>query len=357
VNSGEGGAPRSLLVVRLGAMGDVIHALPAVAALRAALPGTKIGWVIEERWAELLCAHGKARAGPPSSSKPLVDMVHALDTKRWRKSLLSSQTWGHIFGARAEIRGEGYEVAADFQGAIKSAMVASLSRANVAGMRGPREAPAKLFYDRLIRTRGGHVIEQNVSLAEAVAHKALRPGRAIFPANKVAEWGIAERISAVGEPFILIAPGAGWGAKQWPAERYGQVAKRLASKGYRSLINFAPSEVRLADAVAAASGGTSVKISTGIGELIALTRRAKLFIGGDTGPMHLAAALGVPVVALFGPTDPARNGPYGTINVVLRNAASQTSFSHVNAADPGLVQITVEEVVSAAMQLLEHSNV
>jgi len=123
------------------------------------------------------------------------------------------------------------------------------------------------------------------------------------------------------------------------------------------VINYGPGEHELARAAEAASDGTAVAMSCSISELIALTRRARLFVGGDTGPLHLAAALKVPVVALFGPTDPARNGPYGSRSIVLRNSASKTSLSHTSDADPGLLQITTEEVVRAAQQLLEVPNV
>jgi heptosyltransferase-1 len=122
------------------------------------------------------------------------------------------------------------------------------------------------------------------------------------------------------------------------------------------VINSSPAEQDLALTVQRDSDGKAVPISCTIGELIALTRRASLCIGGDTGPMHLAAALGVPVVALFGPTDPARNGPYGTHSVVLRNPASRTSLSHTGAPDPGLRQITSDEVIAVARRLLESSH-
>ena len=356
MRSGLEQAPGSLLVVRLGAMGDVIHALPAAAALRTALPETRIGWVVEERWAELLCAGNAPKSGPRSPSRPLVDFVHTVDTKKWRKSLLSAATRREISRARAEIRAEHYEMAVDFQGALKSAVIARLSGARVVGTEHPRESPAKFFYHQRIAPQGAHVIEQNFSLAEAIAGTPLEHSGVQFPTDGPAAAQLAERFKDAGSPIILITPGAGWGAKLWPAERYGEVAKRLGANGFRSLINFAPQEADLAQAVEAASGGAAMKISCSISELIALMRHAKLFIGGDTGPMHLAAALGIPVVAIFGPTDPGRNGPYGTKSIVLRNAASTTSFSHVSAIDPGLMRITVEEVVRAARQLLEQSH-
>jgi heptosyltransferase-1 len=153
--------------------------------------------------------------------------------------------------------------------------------------------------------------------------------------------------------FAILNPGAGWGAKRWPAERYGEVARRLAEAGICPLVNYGPGEEDLFRAVLAASGGLARPTKGSVTELIALTRRARIFIGGDTGPLHLAAALRVPVVAIFGPTDPARNGPYGTRSVVLRGLKSVTS--HTRRADPdeGLLAIGSDQVMAAADTLLK----
>ena len=174
--------PRSLLVVRLGAMGDVIHTIPAVSALRDVFPDTRIGWVIEQRWAELLCAKDAARSGPRSPSRPLIDFVHVVDTKTWRKSLLSVETRRKIAAAWREVRNQHYEVAIDFQGALKSAAIARSAGAHtVIGMQHPRERPSRMFYTKLAATRGRHVIEHYRALAEAVAGRSLAQCPAQFP--------------------------------------------------------------------------------------------------------------------------------------------------------------------------------
>jgi heptosyltransferase I len=352
----RGESPQSLLIVRLGAMGDVIHTMAAVAALRAALPETKIGWAIEERWAELVSAQNMAASGARSPAQPLVDFVHVVNTKRWRKSPLSPETTKQIKNTFADIRSQKYEVAVDFQGAIKSAVVTRFAGAGeVTGMAAPREAPAKTLYKRRIVTTGVHVVEQYHSLAEAIAGQTLHVTAPEFPRDERAEALIEKKFGS--SQVVTLNPGAGWAAKQWPAERYGEVAKALSRDGLTPVINYGPGEDELARAAEAGSNGTAVAMSCSVSELIALTRRARLFIGGDTGPLHLAAALKVPVVAIFGPTDPARNGPYGTNSMVLRNSASQTSLSHTSDADPGLLQITSEEVVRAAQHLLEAPNV
>lgn len=349
--------PESLLVVRLGAMGDVIHTMPAVAALRQALPNIKMGWVIEERWSELLCTKDAPRSGPRSPARPLVDFVHCVDTKTWRKSLPAQSTRQQISAAVREIRRQHYEVVVDFQGAIKSAIVARIAGGKtIFGMDQAREAPARLFYQHRVATRGSHVVDQYHSLAEAVTRMPLPKMQPEFPCDESAERKIADQIKEWGPNLILINPGAGWSGKQWPTERYGEVARALREMDHTVLINAAPSEQELANAVRESSDNTATPISCSIAELIALTRRARLFLGGDTGPLHLAAALQIPVVAIFGPTDPARNGPYGTNSIVLRNPASRTSLSHTSAPDAGLLQITADEVISAARSLLQETN-
>jgi heptosyltransferase-1 len=339
-------------------MGDVIHTLAAVSALRATFPDMNIGWIIEDRWSELLCAGGAPLSGPRSPQRPLVDVVHVVDTKRWRNSLLSRQTKREARQALREVRNQHYEIAADFQGALKSAVFARMSKANaIFGFARPREWPASSFYQHRVETSGAHVIEQYHSLAEALGGKPLPRSATIFPRDERAEASLEKKISGLSENLVVINPGAGWGSKQWPVARYGEVARALSLLGLFPLINFGPNEHKLAYEVQTASGGTAQPISCSISELIALTRRARLFIGGDTGPLHLAAALQVPVVAIFGPTDPARNGPYGTKRIVLRNSASKTSLSHTRAPDPGLLAISAGEVVTAAQQLLRSTSV
>ncbi len=342
------------LIVRLGSMGDIIHTLPAVTALRQAFPSAEIGWIVEEKWAELLCTLLEPRSGPRSPRRPLADRVHTVDTKNWRNHLVSTQTWERVAASLSELRAPAYEQALDFQGAARSALLARWSGAPVVwGVREPRENIASMFYTRQVIAHGTHILEQNLSLAAGFAGRPLPVPIPDFPKDDAAtkradDWLRANAISK----FILLSPGGGWGAKQWPAERYGVVAAELAHYGVKSVVNFGPGEEDLARTLVAASNGGAISLRSSLAELIALTRRSTLFIGGDTGPMHLAAALRVPVVAIFGPTNPARNGPYGTRNIVLRSSLSQTSHARRQQPDPGLLQITPDDVVAAAAKLL-----
>jgi len=154
----------------------------------------------------------------------------------------------------------------------------------------------------------------------------------------------------------VMNPGAGWGAKCWPAKSYGEVAKALTDRGMAVMVNYGPQEESLAQTVREASDELARPVPCSVSQLIALTRRAGLFVGGDTGPMHLAAALGVPIVALFGPTRPERNGPYGTGSVVLRSPDSADNSSHDDAPDAALQSITADEVIAAADSLLKEQN-
>ncbi len=360
-------APRfeSLLVVRLSAMGDIIHTLPAAAALRRAFPHATLGWLIEERWAELLCTLRHPRAGRRSPQRPLVDRIHAVNTAEWRHAPFSFNTWQQMAAGLSQLRGIQYDAAIDFQGAVRSALLARWSGAPIVyGSAQPRENVASMFYTRkvLLQTQGTHVVEQALALAGAVVSSAVvssaiiptqtAEARVEFPVDRDAENKIAG-FTAEGNEFAILNPGAGWGAKRWPVERYGEVAKELAKDGLCSLINYGPGEEELAVAVEDAGAGAARKISCSISELIALTRRARLFIGGDTGPMHLAAALKIPVVAIFGPTNPARNGPFGTRSIVLRSVSSMTDHTRRPEPEQGLLEITVGEVVAATRKLLQ----
>jgi len=351
----------SILVVRLSAMGDIIHTLPAAALLRDAFPHATLGWLVEERWAELLCTLRYPRAGRRSPERPLVERVHTVNLREWRQAIFSFNTAQQVAVALSQLRGVAYDAVIDFQGAIRSALLARWSGATTAyGATEPRENAASMFYTRKIETCGNHVVEQALSLARTIIGTQENSGtcaasrgdlRDKLPIDPDAEKKVAAETASVPD-FAILNPGAGWGAKQWPADRYGFVAKELAKEGMRSLVNYGPGEETLAAAVEAASAGTATKISCSIAELISLTRRARLMIGGDTGPMHLAAALQVPVVAIFGPTSPARNGPYGTRSIVLRSASSVTDHSRKRDPEEGLLEIVPAQVASAARTLL-----
>jgi heptosyltransferase-1 len=338
-----------VLIVRLGAMGDILHSMPAVTALRQAHPQWTLGWAIEPQWEGLF----RAPSCAATDSMPLIDQLHIVPAKRWAKSPLHPRTLRNILRVRRELREMHYDVAVDMQGAVRSAMVARWAHTRrVIGEEQPREFVARWLFDERVATRGVHMIEQSLEVANAIAADHLPMALPLLPRSVAAE----ERAETLQQPFVLLSPGAGWGAKRWPAERYGAVAGRLADSGYRVAVNCGPGEEALAEEIVRSSSGAAQPQKLPMADLIAVTRRASLVIAGDTGPLHLACALHVPVVAIFGPTDPARNGPFHTPNRVLRHPESVRDHSRRSEPEAGLLTITADAVTEAALELLREAR-
>ncbi|MBV8208065.1 MAG: hypothetical protein JO041_14865 [Acidobacteria bacterium] len=361
------------LVVRLGSLGDIVHTLPAVALLRDAVPGS-IDWVVEERWAELLCSRRDLRGhnAPLCAEKPLVNTVHTVRTRDWRRHPFRVTTLREITASVAALRSAHYDLALDFQGAMRSAVLGKLAGpGRYFGFARAHEEPAGLFYNHRVEAQGRHMVEQNISLALAVpggtrqfSHPPMLPAELCFALPRDADddaWA-ADQLARLGIcEFCLLNAGAGWGAKIWPATRWAEVARGLAGHGLRSVVNFGPSEENLARTVERESGGAAVAVASSISQLIALARRARLCVGGDTGPTHLAAALGVPIVAIYGPTDPVRNGPFApggarTAVTVLRSEWSITDHARHRRPEPGMLRITPGQVIAACRAALDGLN-
>jgi heptosyltransferase-1 len=337
-------------------MGDILHALPAVTALRMAHPEWVIDWVVEPRWQVLLAAPGSGGRDTEAASplQPLVDGLQLAPTKDWRRQPLAGKTIHGIRTLRRALRAGGYDAVLDLQGALRSAMVGSMTGCRrLIGEAEPRERAARWLYSERVETHGAHVIEQDVELAAAVAGDELKPAQPRLPVDVAAEVWADELLAPYrGQPLVLINPGAGWGAKRWPVERYATVANGLAARGCHVLVNAGPGEEPLAEVIVQQACGAATVIAGHLGHLIALTRRIALAIAGDTGPLHLACALGRPVVGIYGPTDPSRNGPYGTRFKVLRSPGSRRDHTRHEAPEAGLLTIQPEEVLRAAGELL-----
>jgi heptosyltransferase I len=294
--------PSKLLVIRLSAFGDVIHTIPSVVALRDALPQVEIAWAVEPAYAELV----EIVAGVPAIRVSL---------KKW--------SLAKIRDARRSVRG--YDDAIDFQGLIKSALIARVSgaRRRFGFARDViREKPAAWFVTRPVSIdRSHHVVEWNLALARALA-----PTIASVPAVDFSPF--ADDASGNLPAFanrIVVLPGAGRPEKLWPAERFADLARRL---GNDVLVACGPGEESIGRAI-----GAELAPPTTFRELAFLLRSARLVIGGDTGPLHLAAALGVPVAGLYGPTDPARNGPYGQLGNVVESFSTTKSMQSISVDD------------------------
>lgn len=290
----------NFLIVRLGALGDIIHAIPAAAALRRAYPEARIDWLVDAR------------------HRAIVDLITVVD----RPVVLEHSTPAGWMEVTRRVRQVRYDAAIDLQGLLKSAVLARASgAARVIGFSiwHLREKTARAFYtatDGRARLESDHVILKNLHLMSAVG---VHDERIEFPFAHVESPALDAVRTAIGgeSPFVLLNPGAAWPNKRWPAERFGEVAAFIREvRGLPSFVLWGPGEEGLAGAVVDASGGAArIAPVTRLSDLIALCRAASLMVSGDTGPLHIAAAVGTPVVAIFGPTDPHRNGPWGRDDV------------------------------------------
>jgi heptosyltransferase I len=288
----------NILIVRLGALGDIVHTIPAAAALRAAMPEARIDWVVDAR------------------HRDVVDLVTVVDGVL----PLEGRTLGAWTVAVRRLRLAAYDVALDFQGLMKSAVLARASGARrVAGFSiwHLREKAARPFYSDTDDGPAGHVIRKNLSLLRVVGVESDRIEFPLAETDTVAVQSV-RRLVGPGE-LALINPGAAWPNKRWPAERFGEVAAFLREvRGIASVVLWGPGEQELArEIVAASSGAAVVAPPTRVPDLVALAREATLMISGDTGPLHVVAAVGTPTVAIMGPTNPQRNGPWAANDVTV----------------------------------------
>jgi len=346
--------PSRVLIVRLGALGDVVHAIPVAAALRRAFPRARIDWLVSAKHREIL------------------DLVPVIDRRLVINDRGGASGGASLAAAVRELRHARYDVAIDLQGLIKSALLARASGApRVLGFssRYARERAARIFYTEAHNPgRGGlydpretrHVVEINLGLLTLVGITAARPEFPIDEPPSEAARAMRER---TGGRYALLNPGAAWPNKRWPPERLAAVAIDLRERhGLTSVVLWGPDEAPLAAAVAAAAGGDAiVSPPTTIADLVALARGAALMVSGDTGPTHVAAAIGTPIVGIYGPTRPARNGPLSALDItVSRDAVCQCHHLRRCRLDRMcLLDIDVADVVAAVDRRLaaEHHRV
>lgn len=340
-----------VLLVRMGALGDIVHALPVLAALRAYAPGVRVDWLVDARYAGVL---------------GLVEGLHRVVVVRAGEDGDDGRTVrfaavGGMVRALTFLQDQRYDVALDLQGLIKSALFARLSGARrVLGFARDalREQAAAFAYQEHVAVDDrGHVVHKNLAL---LAPLGVPPVGLVFPwtlrTSAVVADVIAEPRVARAGGFVLLNPGAAWENKRWPAERFGALAAALAARhGLPSVIAWGPGEQDRAAAVVAASQGQAfASPPTTLADVLALARAARLCVSGDTGPLHLAASVGTPVVALFGPTRPERNGPWRPEDVSVSRAAECVCF-HKRQCLRGAAcinRIEVDEVLEACTRRL-----
>lgn len=337
--------PGAVLVVRLGAIGDIVRTLPAVRLIRRTWPAARIGWAVEGAGATLL-------RGQPDVDELIVLERGALvrEVQRFRPGALARTR-----DFAAALRAFGADLALDFQSSFKSGLTAWLSRAAV-----------RTGFDRGFDREGSHLFAtQRVTLPEARIHRvdraiALARAAGVDDGPHVADLGLSPeeraagraRVAALAGPRrrIALAPFSSarqpW--KRYPAERWAEVAQGLAAAGHAVVIVHGPAEDSDARRLADTAGAGVIPCGAPpLRELAAMIAACDLFVGGDTGPMHVAWSCGVPVVAVYGPTDPVLNAPFGTGHRVL--APPRPSRRHDPDPFPG---ITVELILSTALDLI-----
>jgi heptosyltransferase-1 len=345
------------LLVRLGALGDVVHAIPVAAALRRAFAGARIDWLVSAKHRAIL------------DLVPVIDRRLVINDRPSKGSGRAHDGGASVLAAVRELRAARYDVVLDLQGLIKSAMLArSTGAPRVIGFGNGyvREALARWFYTEVVDPgRGGmyhpretrHVVTINLTILEALGITATRPE---FPLDAVVSAAANRTAEQTGGRYVLLNPGAAWPNKRWPPECFGAVAAAICERtGLRSVVLWGPDERALADEVVSASGGAAIlSPPTSVADLVALARGASLLVSGDTGPTHIASAVGTRIVGLYGPTRPSRNGPLSPEDVaVSRDTECQCHHLRRCVRDRMcLLDIEVSEVVAAATTVLGHRS-
>jgi lipopolysaccharide heptosyltransferase I len=340
-----------ILIVKLGSIGDIVHTLPALAAIRKALPRAEISWVVEHRASEIL------------RDNPLLDRLIEVDTKALRRGLMSGETLRAPRQQLRQLRASAFDLALDFQGLIKSASIARLSGARrVFGFSRDslREPASRILFSQAIPiSKNLHVIRKNLALAGGALRISISddPADLEFPiATNCAHQAEASN-AAQGSDFAILNPGGGWPTKLWSAARFGRLADELWSH-YRlhSLIAHGPGEAHLAETVLQASqSGKARAVNVSLKGFFELAKRAQVYVGGDTGPTHLALAAGAPIVGLFGPTEWWRNGSLRSADIcVERVDIDCRTDCHRRACSKWIcMDIEVERVFQAVAQRLK----
>jgi heptosyltransferase I len=328
---------RRFLIVRLGSLGDIIHTLPAAAAVRDSFADARIDWVVESKWRAILEGNQDLNRVIPFDRRRAAGVVETV----------------------ASLRRAKYTSAIDFQSLYKSALLAFLSGAEERlgfDREYAREGLATVLYTRRIQPTGVHKVEHNLALAVAAGAELPAVARFTLPESVEArEWADGKLRELGAGDFYVVSPGGGWRSKCWPAERYGALHREISIRtGLRGIVSFGPGEEKLAEAAVVAAGSdTFTPLAMGLPRLMALLRRAKFCVAADTGPLHLASALGTPVVGLFGPTDPSRNGPYGGRSIVVRKAeAGETTYKRGASYSAAMLRIEISDVLGAIDRLL-----
>jgi heptosyltransferase-1 len=332
-----------ILLVKLSSFGDVIHALPTLEALRTAFPQGQITWLVEEGFAPILAGH------------PALDEVWPVPRLRFNRQAMS-QGVPALARVMRRIRSQPFDMVIDLQGLLKSALwVALARRTRKIGYNSTREGSYLVLTEKLPPYNpDAHAVLRYLNVARHL-------GAPEMPPRFRLEHLLTDHEEILGEinegPYVVLHPGARWPTKLWPVDSWARLAEWLVDRDVAVVLTGSPGDKDLADAMVTESKAPILNLAgrTTIGELAAVLKRAALALTTDTGPMHLAAALGTPVVALFGPTAPWRTGPFGQGHGVVRLGLECSPCFKRDCPDPRcLTELPLDMVSAACEKMLSH---
>ncbi len=341
---------KRILIVKLSSIGDVVHALPVLKTLRKNYPGAYISWVVESKAREIL-----------EGNKDL-DEIIVINTGKWRKRLNRS-TINEMISKIKVLRGKKFDLAIDIQGLIKSGVIAYLSgaRVRIGFNRGDAREPLNRLFMTVEASPIGkdiHVIDKNLSLLGSLGLNSFSKEFTIqtSPADEkyIDDFLRAKNIDPE-KGFIAVNPGVGFKTKKWETRKYAELSDGIMDElNKKVILTWGPGEEGLVSEISNMMHHKPVTPPfTTVKQAAVLLRRCKMFIGSDTGPLHITAALNIPTVAIFGPTDPIRNGPYGNNHTIIhKNLACSGCYKRRCKTMECMKGITVEEVYKAVKEMM-----
>lgn len=295
-------SPKKILIVKPSSLGDIVHSLPFLQALKDGFPDAEIHWIVAKGLEGLLENH------------PMVKKLLVIEKDRWKDLKKIKDTASELAGISKELKRESYDMAIDLQGLLRSGLLAYATHAPVRiGFREAREGSAVFYTHKITGGRDIHAVDRYLKIASALGCETADAG---FPMPLIKESDKVKRLKENAGDYAVIVPGARWETKKWSPEKFGRLASMLDMK---SIIIGSASDIEISKRIEAASKGKALSTAgyTDIKELISIIRGARYVVTNDSGPMHIAAALGIPVIAIFGPTNPERTGPYGKKHIII----------------------------------------
>jgi len=302
--------PRKILIVKPSSLGDIVHSLPFLNAIKTRFPKAEIHWMIARGFEGLLEGH------------PMIDKLWVVNKDAWKKISQVQGTIAEIKRLFRELTSEKFDIVIDLQGLLRSGIITAATGSPLRiGFKEAREGSRFFYTHKVVGGKDIHAVDRYLRIAEFLGCDVTGISFPLAAAESLLPLSIQHPALNINEPYVVIVPGARWKTKRWPPEKFGELSSMLPLK---SVIVGDKNDKDVADEIVSLSEGKAISLTgkTTLRELIDVIRHAEFVISNDSGPMHIAAALGIPVFAIFGPTDPARTGPYGKGHTIIRQDIS-----------------------------------